>query len=456
MAKEENLTIKYKSVSLLGSKKKHNQDAFAEFLVPGGFGFAICDGINGKEGGAAIASKMAIESIKKQFRNSQFNNPQKALTNALTLANFQLFDHIQKNDRFKGMGASCGVVLVINNLVYYAYIGNIRVYFLRDNTIYRLTRDHTIAQTAFVNKKVLEDDLDSHEGYYQPDRALGFSKDVNFSVCKQPISISEDDKILLTSDGLFRELSENQIAEIVDNQDASVDFIADNLARKADEAGGNDNITLTVMNVFNKDKVPYEPEVNEGTEIVRSSKKIPKVVWIVVSLIALVALLFAINEMVFTHETVTQIKEENKKEERKIESKKPEAKDTVKVIPQASNEKVVEKVLKDDVVTPKFLPYKIDKGDNFYRLGIRFNVTVQYLEEVNNVQAKRLRLGQRIRIPVKALHKVSSGENLSLLAQKYQVPVKDIIRANRFDNADNLKEGMEIFIPLQYDDKIGE
>lgn len=447
MAKEENLSIKYKSVTQIGSQKKHNQDAFAEFLVPGGFGFAICDGINGKEGGAAIASKMAIDSIKKQFRNSQFNNPQKALTNALTLANFQLFDHIQKNDRFKGMGASCGVLLVINNLVYYAYIGNVRVYFLRDNTIYRLTRDHTLAQTEYLNKKVLEDDLENHKGYYQPDRALGFSKDVNFSVCKQPISISENDKILLTSDGLYRELSEGQIAEILDNPDASVDFIADNLSRKADEAGGNDNITLTVMNVFNKDKVPYEPEVNESTEIVKASSKIPKAVWIVAALIALVALLYSVNEMVFTHESVTH-KDEIVKDEKITETKKPEIKDTVK--------EVVSEVVIEDVITPKYIPYKIDKGDNFYRLGIRFNVTVQYLEEVNNVQAKRLRLGQRIRVPVRALHKVAIGENLSLIAQKYQVPVKDIIKANRFDNADNLKEGMEIYIPLQYDDKIAE
>src|SRR6056297_696205 len=150
MAQEQQLTVKYKSVTHIGSERKHNQDAYAEFQVPGGYGFAICDGIDGKEGGAAIASKMAIESIKRQFRNSQFKNPQKALTNALTLANFQLFDHAQKNDRFKGFGASCGIVLVINELVYYAYIGNVRVYFYRDNVIYRLTRDHTKAQTALT------------------------------------------------------------------------------------------------------------------------------------------------------------------------------------------------------------------------------------------------------------------------------------------------------------------
>jgi protein phosphatase len=452
MAKEDNLSIKYKSVSIIGNKKKHNQDAFAEFLVPGGFGFAICDGINGKEGGAAIASKMAIESIKKQFRNSQFNNPQKALTNALTLANFQLFDHIQKNDRFKGMGASCGVVLVINNLVYYAYIGNIRIYFLRDNTIYKLTRDHTVAQTAFINKKVVEDDLENHEGYYQPDRALGFTKDVNFSVCKQPISIAEDDKILLTSDGLFKELTESQIAEIMDNPDASVDFIADNLARKADEAGGNDNITLTVMNVFDKDKVPYVPEVNESTEVVKVNKKIPKAVWIVVALVALVALLYSVNEMVFTHESITQ---KDEKPDKKVQQSKIKEETAIKdSVKQVKNTPDI--VKKDDVIEPKFIPYKIDKGDNFYRLGIRFNITVQYLERVNNVQAKRLRLGQRIRIPVKAIHIVKPGENLSLIAQKYNVPVKEITKANRLDNVDNLKDGMEVYIPLQYDDKIAE
>ena len=209
MGKEHSLTIKYKSISLIGSKARHNQDAYAEFQIPGGYGFAVCDGINGKEGGGAIASKMAIESIKRQFRNTQFKNPQKALTNALTLANFQLYDHVQKNERFKGMGASCGIVLVIDELVYYAYIGNVRFYILRDNTIYRLTRDHTKAQTALAQNKITEEKLESDPGFYIADRALGFDKDVNFSFFKQPISMEEHDMLLLTSDGLFKELTEN-------------------------------------------------------------------------------------------------------------------------------------------------------------------------------------------------------------------------------------------------------
>ncbi len=448
MAQEQQLTVKYKTLTHMGSERKHNQDAYAEFQVPGGYGFTICDGINGKEGGAAIASKMAIESIKRQFRNSQFKNPQKALTNALTLANFQLYDHAQKNDRFKGFGASCGIVLVLNELVYYAYIGNVRVYFFRDNTIYKLTRDHTKAQTAFQQKKISEDQLETHKDYYEVDRALGFEKDVNFSVCKQPISLEENDLLLLTSDGLFREISENQIAELLDNPDASVDFIADNLARTANDAGGSDNITLSLIHAFDKESVPFTPEINETTEVVGTNKKVPKFIWIIIGILALVALLFGINEMVFTHEKVT--KQEKPEEKKEIVAKpKPEKEPEKKQIQE--KEKPEEKTIQ-----PKYIPYKIAKGDNFYRLGIRFNVTVQLLERVNNVQAKRLRLGQRVRIPVKATHIVGKGESLSVIAEKYQTPVKDLLKANKLDNPDSLREGMELSIPLQYDDKIAE
>jgi protein phosphatase len=451
MFENQELTIKFHSISLVGSGKKHNQDAYAEFRVPGGYGFAICDGINGKEGGGAIASKMAIDSIKRQFQNNQFKSPQKALANALTLANFQLYDHVQKNERFNGMGTSCVIILIIDNLVYYAYIGNTRLYFLRENTIYRLTRDHTEAQTAFINKKISEDQLESHPGYYKPDRALGFNKDVNFSVCKQPIAIEEEDTLLLTSDGLYRELSESQIANLMNDPDASVEFVANNLAQKADEAGGSDNITISVVHVFNAAKVPFVPDVNVVQTKEPIYEKVPRIVWIVLGILALVAILFGINEMVFTNESVTQ-----KEIEEQIETQKQPKEDTgiqAEVIEEATEE-VVEP--KESVITPEYITLKIDKGDNFYRLGIRFNVTVQYLERINNVQSKRLRLGRQVRIPIKAIHTVVSGENLSLIAQKYQTPVRDLLKANKLESADKLKEGMELYIPLQYDDKISE
>ncbi len=448
MGKEQGLTIKYKSISLIGSKAKHNQDAYAEFQIPGGYGFAICDGINGKEGGGAIASKMAIESIKRQFRNTQFKNPQKALTNALTLANFQLFDHIQKNERFKGMGTSCGIVLVIDELVYYAYIGNVRFYILRDNTIYRLTRDHTKAQTALSQNKIASDKLESDPGYFIADRALGFKKDVNFSVCKQPISMEENDLLLLTSDGLFKELTENQIAEVVNDPDASVDFMATNLAQKADQSGGSDNITLTLMHVFDPEKVPFTPETGEQTEIVEGKKSIPKLVWIILGVIGLIAVLYGVSELAFDHESVTSEKEQ----QQPVADTQP--KDTIK---PAHTKRLSQEIEKEPQgIKPEFIPYKIEKGDNFYRLGIRFNVTVQFLEKVNSVQAKRLRLGQRIRIPVKTTHEVEKGEILSTIAEKYNTPVKDILKANKLENADRLREGMVLNIPLQYDDKIAE
>lgn len=450
MAQNNSLTIKYHSVTVVGSKCKHNQDAYAEFQVPGGYGFSVCDGINGAEGGGAIASKMAIESLKRQFRNNQFRNPQKALTNALTLANFQLYDHVQKNERFKEMGASCGIILVIDGLVYYAYIGNVRIYILRDQAIYRLTRDHTVAQTQLIENKINEAQLANHPDFYKVDRALGFTKDVNFSVCKQPLSLEEGDMLLLTSDGLYRELSETQIAEIMSDVDASVEFIANKLAQTADDAGGNDNVTLSVVHAFNADNVLFEPDENIASVIEPMHKRVPIAVWIVLGVLALIAILFGINEMAFKNESLThRITDDRMIEEAPVV-------DTQKIVQNLPVEqnKVVEPM--EETITPKFVTYQIQKGDNFYRLGIRFNVTVQYLERVNNVQSNRLRLGRRIRIPVKSIHKVVSGENLSLIANKYSVSLKDVLKANQLDNADKLTENMELYIPLQYDDKLTE
>ena len=154
--------------------------------------------------------------------------------------------------------------------------------------------------------------------------------------------------------------------------------------------------------------------------------------------------MFTINKLVFKDEKITKSpKIENAKTLVKKDAKK---KDNV-----ASTDKIKQEEAR---ITPKYYSYTIGKSDNFYRIGIRFSVTIQQLEKDNNIHSERLKVGQKIRIAVKDIHTVKKGESLSVIAEKYNTPSKRILKANNLSNANHLKEGMKLIIPFQYEDKI--
>jgi protein phosphatase len=75
-------------------------------------------------------------------------------------------------------------------------------------------------------------------------RALGVEQNVDVEVTEE--LLREGDTYLLCSDGLFRELSEPQIAGIL-QEATSAQQAADSLVEQANHAGGGDNITAIVL-----------------------------------------------------------------------------------------------------------------------------------------------------------------------------------------------------------------
>ena len=98
--------------------------------------------------------------------------------------------------------------------------------------------------------------------------------------------------------------------------------------------------------------------------------------------------------------------------------------------------------------------YKIQPDDTFYKLAIRYGVTVDDLKMANpDVNETKLKVGQEINIPQKPKaapkeHVVQKGEYLSVLASKYGVSVKEIVEANpQIKNPDSVPIGTKLTIP---------
>jgi LysM repeat protein len=70
------------------------------------------------------------------------------------------------------------------------------------------------------------------------------------------------------------------------------------------------------------------------------------------------------------------------------------------------------------------------------------------LIEINGDRAKRLVAGTTIKIPVKAIHTVQSGESFSSISDKYKIKIRAICVANKLEKENPLKLGQKLIIPL--------
>jgi protein phosphatase len=130
--------------------------------------------------------------------------------------------------------------------VHIAYVGDSRVYCVRDKGIRQLTEDHSLVNEQVKAGLISEEDAKNHQLRNIITRSVGFQEEVEIDTLIEESKVG--DRYLLCSDGLSNFLEETEIHEILSNrklQDAAQDLVD-----LAIERGGDDNITLIVIEVI--------------------------------------------------------------------------------------------------------------------------------------------------------------------------------------------------------------
>lgn len=98
--------------------------------------------------------------------------------------------------------------------------------------------------------------------------------------------------------------------------------------------------------------------------------------------------------------------------------------------------------------------YTVLRGDTLYGIAKRFNTSVQYLKEINNLKDNTLQIGQILKVtnnsdnePMECIvYTVKKGDSLYSIAKKYNTTVEEIKRYNNL-NSNLLNIGDRIVIP---------
>jgi len=229
----------------VGRVRRVNEDYYGARETLNGEVVVVCDGMGGHAGGET-ASRLAVESIIASLNGKLSADPLNALNEALLYANQVILDYAIQHPELKGMGSTCVVLLLKDNCVYYAHVGDSRIYLYSKNNLQQLTKDHSFVQSLVDAGAISPKDAESHPRKNEITNALGLKRMQPPSLGQKPCKPRRGDILLLCTDGLTGMVSDAKIQELLGSEILLYDK-AKELVRLSNNAGGIDNITLQLV-----------------------------------------------------------------------------------------------------------------------------------------------------------------------------------------------------------------
>ena len=219
-------------------------------LVDGERGiFMVSDGMGGANAGE-VASKEAVDVayryLKENFDSGKLLPEccEEYLHRALSMSDHHIYEMAQKNVEMTGMGCTLVIACSFDRQVCIASVGDSRAYVLRSaGELEQLTEDHSLVWTEYKAGRLTKEEVRLHPQKNRLIQALGVGSNISPSMAK--VSMSNGDKLLLCSDGLWDMLPEEEIAKIM-AEDKSARWTAEQLVDAANSSGGHDNISLVI------------------------------------------------------------------------------------------------------------------------------------------------------------------------------------------------------------------
>ena len=230
-----------------GKVRERNEDSVT--ICEDGAGevlLIVADGMGGHKNGE-IASSIALNLISERFKSiSSVGNKEDAINwiqNTVSEANVAIFKYVSTHPESQGMGTTIVLSVLTPSFLLIGNIGDSSGYVYKNNKIHKITVDHTLVNLLVKSGELTPEEAKNHPKKNVLMKALGSSTNVEMDIFNVELNV---DGIFLCSDGLTNMLDDNQIARVL-NEEAPLKERLEQLVFKANNRGGNDNITMACL-----------------------------------------------------------------------------------------------------------------------------------------------------------------------------------------------------------------
>ena len=237
----------------VGCHRENNEDNYAywepeeesEFQRLGRLA-VVADGMGGAEGGQ-YASRIAVEAVCDTYSGSLEPDPQQRLLASFREANERVQEEGRTRPHLHGMGTTLTACALVGRNLYFAHIGDSRLFLVRDGEARQLSRDHSLVARLIESGTIRPEEAENHPQKHVLTAAVGVAEDLQPDMPPSPLELKPSDVLVLCSDGMWGQMTLAEIAEIASTsapKEACKAFV-----KLAKDRGGPDNITVQILRV---------------------------------------------------------------------------------------------------------------------------------------------------------------------------------------------------------------
>jgi serine/threonine protein phosphatase PrpC len=254
------LDVQFGQASDFGKVRTNNEDAMGSFIPASrqqarthGYLFAVADGVGGMDLGE-IASATAIATLTEEFPKAQAGTMLISLLPRLIQhANAAVHDRtLSQEYRGKKMATTLVACALRHDQAIVSHVGDSRCYLVRNGKAKQVTQDHTWVNEQRKMGLISASEIADSDSRHVLIRSLG--PEMFVAPDTTALTLQAGDVLVLCTDGLHDEMSENVLAGIV-SQNKNIDEIARELVARAVEIDGGDNTTAQVIRVRSVEQV---------------------------------------------------------------------------------------------------------------------------------------------------------------------------------------------------------
>ncbi len=231
----------------VGRVRSVNQDSALAEVELGVF--AVADGMGGHRGGE-VASAEAVAALAEGVTAIPLPSAE-VLADLVRVANGRVHRRAASDPELTGMGTTVVAMALVgapgSSVLAIANVGDSRAYRLEPSGAFtQVTEDHSLVAEMVRTGRLTPEEAEAHPRRNILTRALGVEATVVVDVVEEPVVPGR--RYLLCSDGLFNEVPEARVAEVL-RRVADAGAAASTLVDLANEAGSRDNVTCVVVDV---------------------------------------------------------------------------------------------------------------------------------------------------------------------------------------------------------------
>ena len=227
----------------VGKVRRVNEDAYLDLHELGLW--VVADGMGGHMAGD-VASRMIVESCKQIDEPKDLNSFIADVEYRLIEVNRKLREMAEQQYNDSTIGSTVAALLAYDRQCACLWAGDSRIYRLRDNKLEQMTRDHSMVEEYLAEGFMSPEEVYNSGLANALTRAIGAQDELEVDVRIE--DMQDGDSFLLCSDGLYREVTEDELTQLMSGGDDST-TITNNLLERALSREAKDNITVSVIQI---------------------------------------------------------------------------------------------------------------------------------------------------------------------------------------------------------------